>query len=760
MNLGFKSRMIIVFLLSLGTYWNVYHCDFVFDDHMAIRRNLDVDTSRTTWTSLWSHDFWGKDLKAVDSHKSWRPLTILSFRIDHYFFEFNASYYHVTNSILHALVSVGVLPFCFYLFHFDNEKNILDQATMASILFAVHPVHVEAVVGTVGRADILCAGFSMLAFVLHRKGFPLSSILILILATLCKDTGITLIVVLAAQNVLSSVSSEVWLSPHRWGLQIWSRIVFGYIGVLIMYMYVRGAIMHDEHTNNTFSLLRGTLQKSDLIRRTENPFAFTNGTTWILSTAYLHGRYAKLLVFPTELCAEYSYNCIPVVEYLSDTRNLLSLLSYCVFIFVVIYGLAMRHEGVLLCVLWICMPMIPASNLFMKVGTLLAERLLYVPSLGFCCLVTYAVRRFFFGCSKLVVWSLFGAIVVTMINRSQLRTQDWYTDESLFESAVEVCPQSAKMQQQLGQVRLSQGRTDEALRLFRLAQSIDPEFCDVKISIANVMLNKKDVGGAVANLQDSLHCVYTSRKAWDHLSRIWQLGLKLNDKNATLYEEMADTMATMGGHHEDTAILYYREAGVLLLNKQKFKLALSLFRRGLKLRPERCDLNYWIAILYQKKIALRSSSSSSSDERKTMKWRNKMIRYFNAALMSHCNDTALSSANELIGVFENDYARTAQTLDRLILARPDVKSRYARTASKQWEFAAMLSKDKIRAAEYYANSIRYESFSSCTAFEGAYMLSASLPSNSGVRFETSNGNILDTKDLEEAARKCKDGVNN
>ena len=63
--------------------------------------------------------------------------------------------------------------------------------------------------------------------------------------------------------------------------------------------------------------------------------------------------------------------------------------------FVIAYGLVKRHRGVLLCVLWIMIPMLPASNLFMKVGTLLAERLLYVPSLGYCCLVAFGIRRLF-----------------------------------------------------------------------------------------------------------------------------------------------------------------------------------------------------------------------------------------------------------------------------------------------------------------------------------------------------------------------------
>ena len=97
--------------------------------------------------------------------------------------------------------------------------------------------------GTVGRADILCAGCSILSFVLHGQGFQVLSMLILILATLCKDTGITLIVVLAAQYVLNKVPSDQWLCPHRWGFMIWSRVLLLYVGVLALYMYVRNMIM-------------------------------------------------------------------------------------------------------------------------------------------------------------------------------------------------------------------------------------------------------------------------------------------------------------------------------------------------------------------------------------------------------------------------------------------------------------------------------------------------------------------------------------
>ena len=330
-----------------------------------------------------------------------------------------------------------------------------------------------------------------------------------------------------------------------------------------------------------------------------------------------------------------------------------------------------------------------------------------------------------------------------------------YNDESLFESAVNVCPNSAKMQQQLGQVRLNQGRTDEALRLFSLSQQIDPKFCDVKFNIASALVEKKDFGGAVANLRESLNCTYTTRRAWENLGQIWQLGIQLNPRNATLYQEMADTMATMGGHHVETATLYYREAGVLLMKRENMLTdSLIMFRKGLKLRPERCDLNYWSAIAYQKRLQKRGYKKI---------WQDKMIRFFRLAMKPHCNDTALNSANELLGVFDKkDYVRVAGILDHLIVARPDVKSSYARTASTYWEEAARSvlsdSQDMSRAARYYSNSIKYGiSFSSCSSFKAASVLSSSSSKDSGITFEV-NGKILNAKSLASMAQQCEHGV--
>jgi hypothetical protein len=79
-----KIRLYVafVFLLSMFAFHNSYFGDFVFDDLEAIVNNRDVSGSLDLQSlhELFQHDFWGTNLTSKASHKSYRPLTVLTFR--------------------------------------------------------------------------------------------------------------------------------------------------------------------------------------------------------------------------------------------------------------------------------------------------------------------------------------------------------------------------------------------------------------------------------------------------------------------------------------------------------------------------------------------------------------------------------------------------------------------------------------------------------------------------------------------------------
>lgn len=135
-----------------------------FIDSRAIKTNPDVNPS-TPWTNLMFNDFWGTPLTHSGSHKSYRPLCVLSFRLNHWLHELQPAGYHLFNVFLHCVATA--------LFTLLARSLLPTKAGLATAiagcLFAAHPIHTEAVAGIVGRADVGAAVFFILAFLSYRR---------------------------------------------------------------------------------------------------------------------------------------------------------------------------------------------------------------------------------------------------------------------------------------------------------------------------------------------------------------------------------------------------------------------------------------------------------------------------------------------------------------------------------------------------------------------------------------------------------------
>jgi len=130
---------VCVVIIATLVYLNTLDCGFCFDDLSAIEENQDLRPS-TPWTNLWWDDFWGTPMNKDGSHKSYRPLCVLLFRFNYYLHQLDPMGYHLGNIVLHAIASMLFTLFCYsYVFHAAHP------AMMAGLLFAVHPVHSEAV---------------------------------------------------------------------------------------------------------------------------------------------------------------------------------------------------------------------------------------------------------------------------------------------------------------------------------------------------------------------------------------------------------------------------------------------------------------------------------------------------------------------------------------------------------------------------------------------------------------------------------------
>uniref|UniRef100_A0A8C4T142 Protein O-mannosyl-transferase TMTC3-like n=1 Tax=Erpetoichthys calabaricus TaxID=27687 RepID=A0A8C4T142_ERPCA len=222
------KELILIVGVVVVCYWNSLFCGFVFDDVSAILDNKDLRPS-TPFKNLFFNDFWGTPMSEERSHKSYRPLTVLTFRINYMFSELSAMSYHLLNLFLHAVVCLIFLRVC---------KLFLDKKSslVAALLFAVHPVHTEAVTGVVGRAELLSSIFLLAALLAYTKSKgpdntivwgPIALTVILVaIATLCKEQGITVIGICCVYEVFIAQGVRTFCTVFSILLQSESDISF------------------------------------------------------------------------------------------------------------------------------------------------------------------------------------------------------------------------------------------------------------------------------------------------------------------------------------------------------------------------------------------------------------------------------------------------------------------------------------------------------------------------------------------------------
>jgi hypothetical protein len=288
-------------------------------------------------------------------------------------------------------------------------------------------------------------------------------------------------------------------------------------------------------------------------RRIENPLTGLSGLPFAMSNAWVHVSYASLLLFPFHLSCDYSYDCVPLVTSASDPRNAASLAFFAAILAASIQAAracavrARLHQPFAYGMALLFIPMLPASNVFFLVGTFVAERLLYLPSCGLCVLIaacmSQASKRGEGTRAGLTAKAAAAALVSAMAARTALRNRDWASEESLFASALEVCPRSAKVQLNSGILRRRKDDWGGAMRHFDRALEIEPDYCECKYWMGRTHLDMGNLETGSELLRDAISCKWVTAEAAEALFRVFQARINLpGSEKGHLYEEWADVL--------------------------------------------------------------------------------------------------------------------------------------------------------------------------------------------------------------------------
>ncbi|KPP78707.1 transmembrane and TPR repeat-containing protein 4-like, partial [Scleropages formosus] len=457
-----QSR-IVVGLAAVLCFANSYDGEFVFDDSEAIINNKDLKPE-TPLNNIWRNDFWGSNLSSNTSHKSYRPLTVLTFRLNYFLADgLHPVGFHVLNIALHSIVSVLMID-VFTILIGGSVSQVSKAAFLAALFFAVHPVHTESGVNAAFDVIIIC----------NIKIYELS------------------------QRILFKRKLIEANELFRRGLPT-RAVLLTCGGTLLLYM--RWKIM-------------GTGPPA--FTEVDNPASFAENTfIRAVNYNYYYSLNAWLLLCPWWLCFDWSMGCVPLIESLLDWRIIWVLLLW--ICLALLMGQALcsqdsnKRRNLTFGLVLLVVPFLPASNLFFRVGFVIAERVLYLSTAGYCLILTYALSRFCFLWRNYKVKAL---TAVTPLLSIQLPS-----------SSVK----SRFVHYNVGKNLADRGNQSAAVRYYREAVRLHPKYVHAMNNLGNILKEKNELLEAEQLLSKAVHIQPDFAAAWMNLGIVQNSLKKFED---------------------------------------------------------------------------------------------------------------------------------------------------------------------------------------------------------------------------------------
>ena len=245
------------------------------------------------------------------------------------------------------------------------------------------------------------------------------------------------------------------------------------------------------------------------------------------------------------------------------------------------------------------LPFVPASNLFFPVGFVIAERVLYMPSMGYCLLVAYGLNLVWDQREKRKLISLcFILLTVSHILKTYTRNLDWKDEYTIFMAGLRVNQRNAKLFNNVGHALESQSNYEEALKYFITAVGVQPDDIGAHINVGRTLNHLKlfqEAENAYLQAKALLPKAkpgesYQTRIAPNHLNVFLNLA-NLIAKNFTRLEE-ADLLYRQAISMRADYTQAYINRGDILIKLNRTKEAQEVYERALLYDSNNPDIYY------------------------------------------------------------------------------------------------------------------------------------------------------------------------
>ncbi len=583
---------------------------------------------------------------------------------------------HFINVILYGLLCMLIYFCILQLFNPQRDKDNLKAhfiAFAAALLYATHPVHTEAIANIKGRDEILVMLGSVMAlhyaFKAAIANTSLQKIVAWVLAIagfligiFSKESAIPFLAVIPAAlyvfiPTMTLSRAAIYTSPF-----VLLTIAF-WFGLRKPILYVDNSKdemnkileklsedMYRDHKKKTWFFWVGNepteIMNNPFLKLDRGMYKPFDDSERMGTILYTWAEYVRLLVFPYVLTNDYYPRHIPVqdedatqgkfyiIPKMSDSVPFASLLLHAG---LGIFGLlaVLRRSPIGFCILFYFATFSVISNLFFPIGTNMAERFMFMPSLAFS--LACAIGLYYFvkknniqlaGILLFIIAGLYSA-------RTFTRNFAWKNDFTLFTTDIEVSKNSAKLNNavsgvlQDSLVRVSDEAIREKMLLKALGHSrkaitMHPTYNNAWLLYgnSNTMLGnifaKKTKNSANANSLETSNYhkkaleyydeaiksyIEVKRLRPDHPDVAQNLGIVFRDKGKLLGEKMGDMNKALESLVRASELLpndseVMRYLGISYGMLGQHPQAIAAFERALQLAPNQAAIWYNLAVAY------------------------------------------------------------------------------------------------------------------------------------------------------------------
>ena len=520
--------LLILLAVSLAVYANSLRNGFVADDDVQILRNSFV-TDYHSLPDFFTTNAWG--FAGTNLSNYYRPLQLLIYSSEYAAYGEEPWAWHLLN----LCVNAGAIAAAYFLLLSLADPEL---AFWASLLFALHPMHVEAVVWVAALPDLICGLLLFLAMLAYHharstaggRAVLLYSFAVLgfFAATLTKETALLFPLVLLSYE---------FFYRCRELLQLWRAwpSVAPFVATLGVYFVLRW------HALGAFT-------------PSAAPYLHLGAKQLAVAIPVVLARYVGKLFLPLHF--NFFYFTPPAVNLTLASLAAILLLALLV---ALPFVLRAKHPLLAFGITWFLLTLAPALDINAVGENYFTERYLYIPSLGFAVFAGWAwlwlLRNARAGRARWAAWAALVLMLVFCVVQIERRIPVFRDDLRLYRVTALASPNSARLQAGLAIAYYQAGNLPSAIEHGFLAISIDPSYPAAQFNLGNWLEESGRSADALDHLKialalqpddvltlRSLATVYVDERQWSDAELCYRRAVQLDPDHAAFYQHYIDNL--------------------------------------------------------------------------------------------------------------------------------------------------------------------------------------------------------------------------